>query len=116
MAEVNEELLKKYFETQGYLVITNKRYMVKGDKGGVGYADIDLIILHPISNYKAIVQVKGWHTMIFTKKYCISEKRIFNFLSAESLLCAKEFFGTPHFKKILVVSTLPSKKQSKKEW
>lgn len=108
MTDVNEEIVKAYYETQGYLVKTNHYYIKKGKHGGGGHSDIDLIIYHPIKKESAIVSVKGWHTTIvqesnLEKKW---EKQHYEKLKIDSqtIKAAKSFFGNKTFRKILVLS------------
>jgi len=72
MTDVNEEIVKAYYEAQGYIVKTNHYYVKKkvsedGKKVGYGASDIDLIIMHPQTNNKAIISVKGWQNDVVKK-------------------------------------------------
>ncbi|MHA1338158.1 MAG: hypothetical protein ACTSPW_20885, partial [Promethearchaeota archaeon] len=109
MTDVNEEIVAKYFELKGYLVRRNLYYEVNA-KHSPG-SDIDLIIYNPKSSDRAIVEVKGWHTEVFTLSYFKEIDRIYNFLRPEAIKKAEEFFGTNKFRKILVVSELPKMKE-----
>ena len=116
MADVNEELVKTYFEQKGFLVLSNKLYVIKKEKGK-GYGDIDLMIYNPTTDERGIVQVKGWHTTTFTKSVLENKKdEIFNSLIGEGVInCARQFFGTGNFKKILVLSFFSKKEGLEKE-
>lgn len=116
MADVNEELVKVYFEQRGFLVLSNKSYIIKKEKG-TGYGDIDLLVFNPNTEERAIVQVKGWHTTVFRKNtFIVNEKEIFSSLLGEGAInCAREFFGTGKFKKILVIPQFSSKEKTRNE-
>jgi len=112
MTDVNEEIVAKYFELNGYLVYKNLKYMIKKKKSS-GESDIDLAVYKIDTGEKAIVEVKGWHTESFSITHftCKDPKdyrsRIFHFLREESQEAAKAFFGSNDFKNLLVLSKLP---------
>lgn len=115
MTDVNEEIVRIYFELNNYLVRTNLVFLVKREKSS-GYSDIDLAIYNQENDEKAIVEVKGWHGTHFTpsdlKAY---ENQIFKFVKPEALQVAKTFFKTSDFKKFLVISKLPRTENARKE-
>lgn len=50
MTDVNEEIVRQYFELRGYFVQTDVLYLKPKGKTGKessGYGDIDLVILNP---------------------------------------------------------------------
>jgi hypothetical protein len=118
MSDVNERIVQRYFELEGYMVTTNLKYMIRKAKSA-GESDIDLAIFkqHPLD--RAIVEVKGWHTETFSKSYfscrdqCDYRFRIFHFIRPEALKAAETFFKTKKFRKILVVPKLSSKDNEK---
>lgn len=116
MSDVNEELVRIYFEQRGFLVLSNKLYVVKKEKG-TGKGDIDLLVYNPNTEERAIIQVKGWHTTVMTKSMLMSkEKEIFSSLLSEGVInCAREVFGSGKFKKILVISPFSKKDKTRKE-
>ncbi len=61
MSDYNEEIVRRFYEQQGYLVRSNTPYRVAVG-GGAGWSEIDLIIWHPKTDHAAAVEVKGWHT------------------------------------------------------
>ena len=117
MVDVNEEIVRQYFELKGFLVQTNVQYLKSKEEIGKkssGYGDIDLIIVNPKTGEKAIVGVSGWHTERITPSYVKDwGHRIFSFLSKLALEKAAEVLGSNDFRKILVVSQLGVKKESK---
>jgi len=105
MSDVNEELVRRYFELKGYFVRTNVRYEFRTE-GGMGYSDIDLCVLHPLSGDAAIVEVKGWHTERITPSYLREHPRLFYFVRPEALAGARALLGRDNFRRILVLSRL----------
>jgi hypothetical protein len=103
MSDVNEELVRRYFELQGYFVRTNVRYELRTEKG-MGYSDIDLCVLHPLSGDAAIVEVKGWHAERVTPSYLRQWPRLFYFVRPEALAAATGLLGRDDFRRVLVVS------------
>lgn len=110
MADVNEEIVKAYYEAQGYIVKTNHYYVKttpakEGKRKGYGASDIDLIIMHPKTNDKAIVSVKGWQNDTVRKSNLKSwEGNIKLIIDPQTVEAGKTFFGDYDFKKILVLS------------
>ena len=68
MSNVNEEIVRLYYEIKGYMVHQNLKYTIHKEKSS-GESDIDLAIYNPKTHVKAIVEVKGWHTETFSKVY-----------------------------------------------
>lgn len=118
MMDVNEEIVRKYFELQGYFVQTNVPYVKPKEKTGKkssGYGDIDLIVTNPKTGDRAIVGVSRWHTERIIPSYVTDwGDRIFSFLSKLALQRASEISGTSDFRKILVVSCLGAREESTK--
>jgi len=118
LTDVNEEIVRQYFELEGYFVQTDVLYLKpKGQTGkkSSGYGDIDLIVTNPRTGDKAIVGVTGWHTERITPSYVEDwGDRLFSFVSPLALRKATHVLGTRKFKKILVVSRLGSKEISKR--
>ena len=127
MADVNEEIAKLYFENNGFLIRTNVKYYVK-TKGSVGGdSDIDIIAfnlnpdrMNPPDDFVlktpalagieyAAVEVKGWHTLNFSPSVIQGSPRILNFVRAEADQKVKEVIRTAQYKRILVISSLPTK-------
>ena len=115
--DVNESIVRLYFESRGFLVRTNVQFFKPKEKTGKqssGYGDLDLVIMNPHTGEKAVVGVSAWHTERITPSY-IDEwgHRIFNFVDDLALQKATEIFGTSDLKKILVVSRLGARPESR---
>lgn len=115
MTDVNEEIVRTYFELKGYIVSSTLKYTIH--KISSGESDIDLAVYNLKTGEQAIVEVKGWHTENFTKSFFEEDdperyaNRIFHFVRKEALEKAEEFFKSDNFKKILVVSKLGPKQR-----
>lgn len=105
MSDVNEELVRRYFELKGYFVRTNVRYEFRSGKS-MGHSDIDLCVLHPVTGHAATVEVKGWHTERISPSYLHDQASMFFFVRAEARAAAAVLFGRDDFDQILVVSRL----------
>ena len=132
MPDINETIVRHFFEMNGFLVRTNVKYWYSVDKGG-GESDIDLVIynlnpdkLNPPRDFvvtldelpglrRAIVETKGWHTMSFTEGVIRTTPRIFNFVRPEAIATARdEVFHDADFRRILVLSTLSSVEENRR--
>lgn len=67
MGNLNEEIVKQYFELKGYYLQSDVKFPVPGN-----YSDIDLIGLSS-SGKPVIVEVKGWHTTSVGKALGVGE-------------------------------------------
>lgn len=86
MAELNEEIVRRYFELQGWFVRTNVRSaFVKG-----GDSDLDLAMFHPLTRQGAVVEVKGWHTENITAGHLTARPSLFNFTSPAAKTAAEQ--------------------------
>jgi len=117
MVDVNEEIVRKYFESKGFFVQTNVQYLKRKEETGKkssGYGDIDLIVSNPKTGEKAVVGVSGWHTERIAPSYVKDwGHRLFGFLNKLALEKASEVLGSKDFRRILVVSQLGAKKDSR---
>jgi hypothetical protein len=105
VSEVNEELVRRYFELQGYFVRTNVKYEFRTAKG-MGWSDIDLCVLNPVTGDAAAVEVKGWHREAVTPAYLAESSSLFFFTRPEALGAVAALLGRTDFRKILVVSRI----------
>jgi len=119
LTDVNEEIVRQYFELKGYFVQTDVLYLKPKGKTGKkssGYGDIDLIILNPKTGDKAIVGVSGWHRERVTPSYVEGwQGRLFSHLHPLALKKASEVLSSTSkdFRKILVISRMGSKEKSR---
>lgn len=117
MSGVNRELVKTYFEMNGFLVKRDEQLLILNLK--LQHLDpLPAFILGPMdlpAIERATVEVKGWHTEKFFPSRLRRSPEIFDFVRPEALKITGNFFGGNKFKKILVVSYLPAKGEMRKQ-
>ena len=137
MAGIDFHIVQEYFEMNGFFVRQLRKNQVskRGRKSKKQEDEIDLMVMNPRSvieerelNFmlfandlryirRAILSVKGWHTMRFTPGILRSSSGLFRFLERDVLKRAEELFSTQDeapedlhpFHKILVLPGLPIK-------
>ena len=137
MAGFDENIVREYFELNGFFIRQLRKYLVQSRKKRVD-EEIDLVVYNPIAPIdgvpagfqlfsadmakirRAIVVVKAWHTSRFTPAMLKSSSRVFDFLKKEVLNKAETYFsfddgevdrevvGLAEFTKILVLPSLPT--------
>lgn len=132
MSAIDEEIVREYFEQNGFLVRQARKYLVQSRRKAAE-EEIDLIVFNPgwqresrkpdfflFSTelpyvHKAVVSVKPWHTGVFTPAMLKSTPEVFRFLEENVLKQAARLFpadpgdeagGAPT--KILVLPSLPT--------
>jgi hypothetical protein len=128
MSDINLQLVKDFFELNGFMILTNRKHQLRKIGADWEYS-IELLVanldfaepakepgfaLEPrnikgIS--KAIVDVKGWHTEVFYPSTIEQARTLFAFVSPESLQYASRVFKDEPFSKVIVLSELPSNKE-----
>jgi hypothetical protein len=144
MAGFDEDIVREYFELNGFFVRQLRKYAVQSRKKRAD-EEIDLIVFNPnaesvsretgfqlfssdvSSIRKAVVVVKAWHTSRFTPAMLKSSSRIFDFLKKDVLNKAETYFSfdakevgegletMEGFKKILVIPGLPTSDPQRSE-
>jgi hypothetical protein len=110
----DEEVVRRYFELQGYFVRTNIVYAFRTDRG-MGWSDVDLCILHPRTSDAAAVEVKGWHTGATSVGTLRSEPSLFYFMRDEANRAVAELLGRVDFRHVLVVGRITEPRAAVKE-
>ncbi|MBC9868247.1 MAG: hypothetical protein F7B06_07245 [Opitutae bacterium] len=100
MSSVDEKIVREYFEQNGFLVRQLRKYQVQSRKKRRD-EEIDLMVLNPSYSqrsrrpdfmlfsselryiHKAVVVVKGWHSLRFTPSMLRSSPEIFRFLEKQ---------------------------------
>jgi len=132
MAAVDEDIVREYFEQNGFLVRQIRKYEVMARKK-TGDEEIDLLVYNPAYQpgarkpdffllpgelafvHRGVVAVKAWHTGSFTPGTLKSSPEIFSFLEQDVLKEIPKLFpddaavtdGEPPAK-ILVLPSLPT--------
>ncbi len=137
MAGFDENIVREYFELNGFFVRQLRKYLVQSRKKRAD-EEIDLVVYNPNAPVdgvpagfqlfsadmakirRAIVVVKAWHTSRFTPAMLKSSSRVFDFLKKDVLNKAETYFsfddsevdpevvGAGTFTKILVLPSLPT--------
>jgi hypothetical protein len=105
VSDVNEELVRRYFELQGYFVRTNVKYEYRTPKG-MGWSDVDLCVLHPITGDAPAVEVKGWHMEAITPASFRDWPSMLYFTREEARRAVTDLLGREDFRSVLVVSRI----------
>ena len=97
MAAIDEEIVREYFEQNGFFVRQGRKYQVQARRK-TGGEEIDLLVFNPAWRrglrqpgfllfsselpflHRAIVSVRGWHTDVFTPAMLKNSPEIFRFV------------------------------------
>ena len=137
MSSVDESIVREYFEQNGFLVRQLRKYQVQSRKKTAD-EEVDLLVFNPSFQpgsrrpdfmlfsselkfiHKAVVVVKGWHTLKFTPAMLKSSPEIFRFLEKTVVKKVNDLFfdkskkkeagekEEDEFMKILVLPGLPT--------
>lgn len=137
MAGFDENIVREYFELNGFFVRQLRKYLVQSRKKRVD-EEIDLVVYNPnapvdgvpagfqlfsadmVKIRRAIVVVKAWHTSRFTPAMLKSSSRLFEFLKKDVLNKSETYFSFDEteidqaevdsggYTKILVLPGLPT--------
>lgn len=139
MAGFDENIVREYFELHGFLVRQLRKYQIHSRKK-LADEEIDLLVYNPSfvrSDRKpdfllfsselpfvnrAVVVVKGWHSLRFTPSMLRSSSEIFNFLEKNVIRKASSVFQGDsedlegsEMLKILVLPGLPTHEPHRSE-
>lgn len=131
MASVSENIVREYFELQGFLVRQHRKYIARGRREE---DDIDFFVLNPHpepltaerpfvlsssdlrSVERAVVVVRGWHTEIFSPARLALAPEILRFVEPGVFRRAIKAFGSEAMPlKVLVVPALPQNQSARQE-
>ncbi len=145
MAGFDENIVREYFELNGFFVRQLRKYQVQSRKKRTD-EDTELLVYNPAASMdsgqtgfqlfsadmlkmrRAFVVVKAWHTSRFTPAMLKSSSRIFEFLKKDVLNQVEQYFSCDEtsddeslfsdeapFKKILVVPAIPASDPQRSE-
>lgn len=139
MSAIDEDLVREYFEQNGFFVRQVRKYQVTarkktddeeidllifnpGWKKGLGTPDFFLFGTELPKIHRAVVSVKAWHTERFTPNTLKSNPDIFRFVQEEVIKEVERYFPvdgdtgtTKDLLKILVLPGLPTADPFKSE-
>lgn len=116
MSSVDESIVREYFEQNGFLVRQLRKYQVQSRKKTAD-EEVDLLVFNPSYTpnvrkpdfmlfsselkyiHKAVVVVKGWHTLKFTPSMLKSSPEIFRFLEKTVVKKVSDLFTEKSKKK-----------------
>jgi hypothetical protein len=131
MAAIDEEIVREYFEQNGFFVRQGRKYQVQARRK-TGGEEIDLLVFNPAWRrgarrpdfflfpnelphlHRAIVSVRGWHTDVFTPAMMKHSPEIFRFVEANVLKEANRLFpedpgeDSAGLTRVLVLPALPT--------
>jgi len=138
MSAIDEEIVREYFEQNGFFVRQVRKYQVTARKK-TDDEEIDLLVVNPAWRkgagkpdfflfgtelpkvHRAVVSVKAWHTDRFTPNTLKSNPDIFRFVQEEVIKEVERYFPSEEGEdakdllKILVLPGLPSADPFKSE-
>lgn len=140
MAGFDENIVREYFELNGFLVRQLRKYQVQARKKRAD-EEIDLLVYNPApeeaapargfqlfsgdirSIHRALVVVKGWHTSSFTPRMLRQSNKIFDFLKKDVLDAVDQYFAEDRdligkvdpVSRILVLPGLPATEPHREE-
>ena len=109
MAAIDEEIVREYFEQNGFFVRQVRKYQVTARKK-TDDEEIDLLVVNPAWRkgagkpdfflfgtelpkvHRAVVSVKAWHTDRFTPNTLKSNPEIFRFVQEEVIKEVERYF------------------------
>lgn len=130
MSNINELLVREFFEMSGFVVKANRKFIPKGKESK---RDVDFFIINLNLNqnkeksefvldgesaksvHSAIIRIEPWHTDKFYPSVIQKDEGLLEFLNPENLKEAQKILKTSEFKKILVISNLPANKDMREK-
>lgn len=124
MSAVDENIVREYFESHGFLVCQRRKYIATA-RQKTGDEEINFVVVNPRATPggatldfeitstmlsqvpRALVAVKGWHTEIFSPGLLAHQPKIFRFVEKRVVEEAQRLAGEEGLVKILVVPGLP---------
>jgi len=93
----NEQIVRIWLETQGFLVLSRLKYKVNREKSS-GWSDVDLVAYRPSDNKRVVVDVTAWMVEKITVSYIRNPKsgtykRLININSPEARTAIQTAFG-----------------------
>jgi hypothetical protein len=130
MASISENIVREYFESHGFFVRQQRKYIAPARQED---DEIDFLVLHPrhaaatelpfilrsedlTGVATAVVVVKGWHSETFSPGLLANAPEIFRFLEPAVFQAAWKSFGRETAPaKILVVPALPTGNEARQQ-
>jgi hypothetical protein len=108
MNDVSKELVRVFFELNGFLVNRDASLLIKKPSSLRGCPGDFVLTVESLGKIaQAVVDVKPWHTEVFFPSVIRSSPEIFRFVEEDRLKKAAAFFDSKSFRKIMVLPKLP---------
>ncbi len=116
MADASRQLVRCFFESQGFLVAGKEILYVVNNRTGAAERDLDFVLRRETVGgmRRAMVNVRSWHTHQFFPSEITAAKHLFDFVRGEEVGKARKFFQGSGFRKVLVISRLPAGQETRK--
>jgi hypothetical protein len=132
MGDINEAVVREYFESLGFLVSQPRKYSVPA-RPKTFEEELDLLVHNPLvkesrppENFVcttedvralscAVVAVRGWHTERFSVSRIEQTPEIVRFAEPEPIKLAAGLLGTEAFVKLLCLPGLPASGEQRKK-
>ena len=112
MSDVNLQLVKEFFELNGFMILTNRKHQLRKIGADWEYsiellvANLDFVEANKDPDFlleardlraipRAIVDVKGWHTEVFYPSTIEAARSFFAFTSAPSAISCWALSASP---------------------
>ena len=133
MASVNEEIVREYFEAQGFLARQPRKYQVAARARISALEEVDLLVFNPAAGKgalppigiwsgaelrqvrQAVVGVRGWHTEKFSPSVLKLAPEVCRFAADEVVEQVRGELDEGPVARILCVSDLPTSRALRKE-
>ncbi|HAV62825.1 MAG TPA: hypothetical protein DCY13_10720 [Verrucomicrobiales bacterium] len=130
MSAVSEAIVREYFETHGFLVRQQRKFLAPTKEED---EQIDFFVFNPHTDgqsslpfelgpremeaiHRAVIVVRAWHTEKFSAAVLANSPEMFRFLEPDSMRKIEAEFGSEKpFVKILVVPALPHAPEAREE-
>jgi len=128
MSDVNVQLVREFFELSMFRVMTRWQHdslrargadhgfqLMVENAGGVSTVEPGFVLRvgEVTALSRALVEVRAWHADRMYASLIEPNSALFDVASEESVNQARQFFGTDDFKKVLVISELPSSAEAR---
>ena len=116
MSDASRELVRCFFESQGFLV-TGKEplYVVNSRPAGAEKGRGFVLQKGTVGGIRrAVVNVRTWHTHQFFPSEISAAPHFFDFVRPKQVEKARKFFQSSDFCRVLVLSRLPSGQETRK--
>lgn len=132
MSSVNEQIVREYLESAGFLVRQPRKYQVVARSKGLE-EEVDFLAVNPSGDrafrpagllwkwsdlkkvHAVLVGIRGWHSEKFTAAVLAGAPEVYRFASPESVQLAESEMGVADPLKVVCLADLPSSRAQREE-